>query len=84
VFQRLSDLHEKPNSSKAEAVDRDMTRGMLTAEKRCRNPGPDPWSPFLQEVRLLVEIFRHALSMVRIGLECRLNLDAFSPSMQSQ
>jgi exonuclease III len=74
VFQRLSDLHEKPNSSKAEAIDRDITRGMLTAEKRCRHPGPDPWSPILQEARLLVEIFRHALSMVGIGLECRFKL----------
>jgi hypothetical protein len=47
---------------------------MLIAEYRCRHPGSDPWSPALKEARLLIEIFKHALSMVRIGLESHYKL----------
>jgi hypothetical protein len=74
VFERLHKLQQDPDGIKAESIDRDITQGMLVAERRCRRPGKDPWSPLLKEARLLVDIFRHALSMVRIGLESRYKL----------
>jgi hypothetical protein len=42
---------------------------MLSSEKKCWSHGEDPWSLVLQQARLRVDIFRHALSMVRLGLE---------------
>ena len=75
VFQRLDKLLTTPSPKKAEAIDRDITRGMLTAESRCRTTSPDPWSIHLQKARLLVDIFKHALSMLRIGLDSRHKVD---------
>ena len=71
VFQRLDELHDSPSLSRAESIDRDITRGMLAAEARCYLLGHDQWSLRLQQARLLVDIFKHALSMVRLGLESR-------------
>jgi exonuclease III len=73
-FKRLQLLHGNPFPSLSESIDRDFTQGMKTAESRCQNPGQDPWSPFLQEACLLVDIFCHALSMVQIRLESRFKL----------
>lgn len=44
VFQRIARLETHPNPSKAERVDRDISRGMAMAESRCRSLGKDPWS----------------------------------------
>jgi exonuclease III len=74
ILARLGKLSDNPNPLIAEKIDRDITRGMLIAESRCRHPGSDPWSPVLKEPRLLVDIFKHALSMVRIGVESRYKL----------
>ena len=75
IFQRLDKLMSSPSPQKIEAIDRDITRGMMAAEARCRMLGPDPWSITLQKARLLVEIFKHALSMLRIGMDSRHKLD---------
>ena len=71
VFQRLDNLREYPSTPDAESIDRDITRGMLSAENKCRLLGQEQWSLHLQKARLLVDIFKHALSMVRLGLESR-------------
>ena len=67
VFQRITDLEADltPSWRRAEALDRDITRAMLHAEKTCRNLGTDPWSPTLQKARQKVEIFKLAISSIR-------------------
>jgi hypothetical protein len=67
--ERLKQLHENPCPILAESIDKDLTQGMLSSEKKCRSHGEDPWSLVLQQARLRVDIFRHALSMIRLGLE---------------
>jgi hypothetical protein len=42
---------------------------MMLSEKKCRSHGEDPWSVVLQQACLRLDIFCHALSMVRLGLE---------------
>ena len=37
--------------------------------------GPDPWSIHIQKAHLLIDIFKHALSMLRIGLDSRYKVD---------
>jgi hypothetical protein len=74
ILERLGKLTDNPDPSITEKIDRDITRGMLIAESRCRHPGSDPWSPALKEARLLVDLLKHAFSMVRIGLESRYKL----------
>ena len=69
ISKRLKELELHPSPNNVESLDRDITRGMLSAEKRCRVPGVDPWSKLLKKARVLVDIFKHALSMVRIGLK---------------
>jgi hypothetical protein len=69
LVERLKQLHENPCSILAESIDKDLTQGMLSSEKKCRSHGEDPWSLVLQQARLRIDIFRHALSMVRLGLE---------------
>ena len=75
ITSRLAKLHEAPDPVQAEAIDRDITRGMLAAEKQCRHMGPDPWSILLQQARLKVEIFKHAHSMAKTGLDHRPKID---------
>jgi hypothetical protein len=60
VFKHLQILHDNPSPSLAKSIDRDITRGMKTAESRCRNPGQDPWSPAL----LFSPRFEHGLNRV--------------------
>jgi hypothetical protein len=69
ITKRLKQLHKNPCPILAESIDKDLTQGMLLSEKKCRSHGEDPWSLVLQQARLRVNIFRHALSMVRLGLE---------------
>ena len=71
VFDRITKLQatEFPIWSQANKLDRDITRGMLHAEKQCRQVGRDPWSPKLKKARLKVEIFKLALSMHRNGID---------------
>lgn len=75
VFQRQRDLCVTPNPDLAESIDRTITRGMIAAEARCRHLGVDPWSVCLQKARLHVEILKHALSMLRIGLDNRQKIE---------
>ena len=75
IFQRIDKLMLSPSPATAEAIDRDITRGMPSAELRCRTVGPDPWSIKLKKARLLVEIFKHSLSMLRFGLDTRHKID---------
>ena len=65
VFDRLHRLEsvDFPSWSLANKLDRDITRGMLHAEKQCRQVGKDPWSPSLKKARIKVEIFKLSLSM---------------------
>jgi hypothetical protein len=74
ILEQLGKLTDNPDPLLAEKIDRDITRGMLVAKSCCRHPGSDPWSPALKEARLLIDIFKHALSMVQIGLESRCKL----------
>jgi hypothetical protein len=69
ITKRLKQLQENPCPMLAESIDKDLTQGMLSSEKKCRSHGEDPWSLVLQQARLRVDIFRHALSMVRLGME---------------
>ena len=67
VFKRVTDLEDNPHPSwrRAEALDRDITRAMLHAEKTCRHLGTDPWSPTLQKARQKVEILKLSISSIR-------------------
>ena len=71
IFERQTKLQENPSHALAEAIDRDITRGMHAAEARCRLLGTDPWSIVLQQARRLVDIYKHALSMLRVGFDSR-------------
>jgi hypothetical protein len=44
ILERLGKLTDNPDPLIAEKVNRDITRGMLVAESRCRHPGSGPWS----------------------------------------
>jgi hypothetical protein len=74
IFSRIQALDHDPSTTKAESIDDDMTKGMLAAEKTCRQRSQDPWSIAIQQAYLLVDIYKHALSMVRIGLESHYKL----------
>jgi hypothetical protein len=77
VHQRLAalELDEDLDWSKVESLDRDVTRGMLSAESHCRYRGCDKWSPALKKARMKVEILKLALSMNRTRKDCRLRID---------
>jgi exonuclease III len=42
ILERLGKLADNPDPLLAEKIDRDITRGMLVAESRCRHPSNDP------------------------------------------
>ena len=67
IFERLSYLEDQdaPRWRDAEKLDRDITRGMLQAEKHCRHRGQDPWSPKLKKARMKVEILKLTMSMAK-------------------
>jgi hypothetical protein len=69
IFSCIQALDHDPSITKAESIDKDMTKGMLAAEKKRRQRSQDPWSIAIQQAYLLVDIYKHALSMVWIGLE---------------
>jgi hypothetical protein len=69
LVERLKQLHKNPYPILAESIDKDLTCGMMLLEKKCQSHGADTWSVVLQQARLRADIFRHALSMVRLGLE---------------
>jgi hypothetical protein len=68
LVERLKQLHKNPCPVLAKSIDKDLTCGMILSEIKCRSYGEDPWSIVLQQARLCVDIFRHALRMVRLGL----------------
>ena len=75
IFERQLKLEDAPSHTLAEAIDRDITRGMHAAEARCRLVGSDPWSITLQQAYYLVEIYKHAMSMLRVGFDSRHKLE---------
>ena len=75
IFERQQAIQENACHEKAEAIDRDITRGMQAAEAKCRLLGRDSWSITLQQARRLVDIFKHALSMLRVGYDSRYKIE---------
>jgi hypothetical protein len=55
--------------------DRDITRGMLSADSHCCFRGHNPWPPALKKARMKVEILKLALSMSRTGKDCQIYID---------
>ena len=78
VFKRIATLSEQDRTidwRQAEALDKDITQGMIAAEKHCRYRSTQPWSPSLQQARIKVEIFKLALSMSRTHIDFQEKID---------
>jgi hypothetical protein len=70
VEERLMDLSQSTrDDEKAESIDRDITRGMLAAEARCKSTTRAPWSKALHEATTQLYILKMALSQWRTGLD---------------
>jgi zinc-binding in reverse transcriptase/Endonuclease/Exonuclease/phosphatase family len=71
VEERLIDLAQgSRDDAKAEALDRDITRGMLAAESTCKSTPRAPWSKALHKVLNQLFIMKRALSQKLTGLDC--------------
>jgi hypothetical protein len=57
-------------SWKLNAIDRDLTRGMLHAEAKCRGPHRQPWSPALVHARTSVRYWALWCSDITTGNDC--------------
>jgi exonuclease III len=70
VEERLISLSQGPrDDKKAEAIDRDITRGMLAAEADCKSTTRAPRSKALHEATTHLYILKMALSQWRRGLD---------------
>jgi hypothetical protein len=70
VEERLISLSQSTqDDKKAEAIDRDITCGMVAAEARCKSTTHGPWSKALHEATTHLYILKMALSRWRTGLD---------------
>jgi endonuclease/exonuclease/phosphatase family metal-dependent hydrolase len=70
VEERMIALSQGPrNDEAAEALDRDITRGMLSAELKCKSTARSPWSKELHAATTRLHILKRVLSQWRTGLD---------------
>jgi exonuclease III len=70
IEERLIALSQGPRDDEtAEAIDRDITRGMLAAEAKCKSTTRAPWSKALHDATTKLYILKRALSQWRTGLD---------------
>ena len=67
IFDRIRELKSNPtpNHRLAEAIDRDMTRLMIAAEKKLKKPSPYPFSSKLLQACLTITILKTHLNAVK-------------------
>ena len=83
IWDRVNDLTQMAHTLQSEnckqrfdAIDRDVTRGMLHAEKQARRPaGKYAWSPTLREAGLLARYWHLSLKEVEHSLCLRFPLE---------
>jgi hypothetical protein len=70
IEERLIELSQGPrDDNRAKALDRDITRGMLAAEAKCKSTHRAPWSQALHEATTRLHILKRVLSQWRTGLD---------------
>jgi hypothetical protein len=62
LAQRSITLHSTQNDTLAEAIDRDLTAGLLAAELHCKNYVCPPWSTTLHKAMTTKYILQKHLS----------------------
>ena len=63
IQQRIQTLLESDQDNEtAEALDRDITRGMITAKRQCRSHNRSPWSRDLHNAMTKLYILKRVLS----------------------
>jgi exonuclease III len=84
IEDRLQELLQGPrNDTAAEAIDRDITKGMLAAEATCKSTNRAPWSKALHEAMNRLYILKRALSQWLTGLDMSVAISMRQAKLES-
>jgi hypothetical protein len=84
ISKRLEKLSEGDrNDDMAEAIDRDITRAMLAAERSCKSTAWDPWSKAIHEVMNRLFILKRALSQSLTGIDMSISIKIMQSKMSN-
>jgi exonuclease III len=75
IFERIAAMTNSPyNFEQIEALDRDITRGMLHAGSKCKRGQQFPWSPKLLQAQLTVQILKRHLTSLLLPIDQHLSI----------
>jgi exonuclease III len=71
IFERMAKLENDPtyHPEQIEALDRDITRGMLFAGRTCHHGRHTPWSPKLRDSQIRLRILRTTLASYQKNID---------------